>query len=241
MDFDRGGGAGRPDDRPLYGGEAGGPARGPAPGPAGSPGGEFNLQDPINSFIGTVRGVVLDPVGFFRGIARQGDFVNPLLFALICAAINGLLSGIINFLSLVRESAFGVGGALAGLISSIVLTPILTAIGLFVGAAVTFALVLLLVKPNAGFEATLKVASYVSAVQLVSWLSAIPYLGVLISMIILVYTVFLAVVGIREVHVTTTGKALAVVLIPVAVLLFLMLLLGILIGAALFLGGQQQF
>src|SRR5918997_5084778 len=63
MDFNTGSSGGRADDesRPLYGGETGGPAGGPPRGPAGSPGGEFNLQDPVGSFVSTARAVLLNP------------------------------------------------------------------------------------------------------------------------------------------------------------------------------------
>src|SRR3954451_21295044 len=76
MDFNTGGGGERQDDesRPLYGGEAGGrPPGGPPRGRAASSGGEFNLQDPVGSFIRTVQGVLLSPVAFFRGIPKQGN------------------------------------------------------------------------------------------------------------------------------------------------------------------------
>src|ERR687885_2006992 len=136
MDFNTEGGSGRPDDRPLFGGETDRRAGGPERGPAGSPGGEFNLQDPVNSFIGTVRALVLDPVGFFRSTPRQGNFVNPLVFAVICAVINGVLGGIIVFLISVAFRSRGFGGAFASLISSIIFTPIGTVIGLFIGAAI---------------------------------------------------------------------------------------------------------
>ena len=62
---------------------------------------------------------------------------------------------------------------------------------------------------------------------LVSW---IPIIGWIASL----YGIYLAIVGIREVHNTTTGKAALVVLIPAAVLILLALIL-IAIGAALFL------
>src|SRR5215217_2027794 len=144
MDFNTGGGSGRPDDeqsRPLYGEEAGGRARGPAPGPAGGPVGEFNLQDPINSFISTAWGVLLDPVNFFRGVARQGDFVNPAIFALICALISALLGGILTLvLSPLFASPGDTGEALAGgvggFVISLILTPIYTAIALLIGAGI---------------------------------------------------------------------------------------------------------
>jgi hypothetical protein len=236
MDFNTGGGSGRSDDRPLFGGETGGPTGGPARGPVGGPGGEFNLQDPVNSFIGTVRSVALNPVGFFRGIPRQGNFVNPLVFAVICALINGILGGIIGLLISLASRSQSFGGALVSLISGIIFTPIGVVIGLFIGAAIWYLLVMLLVRPsNAGFEATFRVASYIQVYQLISW---IPVIGWIVGPI---YGIILAIFGIREVHTTTTGRAALVVLIPVVVILLLAFLLIVLIGAALFVGSQQQF
>lgn len=239
MDFNTGGGPRRPDDesRPLFGEEAGGPAGGPTRGPVESPTREFNLQDPIPNFIRTVRGLVLDPVGFFRGIARQGDFVSPLVFALICALINGILGGIIAFFVSVGFGTARVGGAFGTLITNIILTPIWAAIFLFIAAAIIHLLVMLLVSPrNSGFEATFRVASYVQVTQLISW---IPLIGWIVAPI---YSLVLAIIGIREIHDTTTGRAAAIVLIPVVVVILLLVLLAIVVGAALlalFYGAQQ--
>lgn len=228
MDFNTGGGSGRPDDRPMYGGETGGSLGGPSPGPAGNTGGEFNLQDPVNSFISTVRGVVLNPVGFFRGITKRGDFVNPVVFALICAVISGILGGIVGFLiSLVfsGDPDFGVVGAFGGLIGNIILAPIIATIVLFIVAGIFHLLVLLFVRPsNAGFEATTRVVAYSFVYQLASW---IPLIGIVAS----IYGIVLAIFGIREVHGTTTGKAALIVLIPVAIALFILLLLALALGA----------
>jgi hypothetical protein len=245
MDFNTGGSGGQnPNDpsRPLFGGESPrsspSPAGGPGCGPTGGPGGEFTLSDPVGSFVNTIRNVLLNPVGFFRGIARRGDFAGPLVFALICAVINGVLTGILGLLiSLVAGNGFGaaVGSLLAGVIG----VPIATAIGLFVGAGIFHLLVLLLVRPsNAGFEATFRVVAYSSATQVLSWLSAIPILGILVSLVVGAYGIYLGVVGIREVHATTTGRAALVVLIPAAVLfLIAILLVG---AAALVIFGSQQ-
>jgi hypothetical protein len=245
MDFNTGGSGGRPEDesRPLYGSEAGRqPTGGPPPrGPGSGSVAEFSLQDPVGSFISTARSVLLNPVEFFRGIRRQGDFVNPAIFALICALISALLGGIINvilsplFAGPGQSAGEAFAGGLVGFIVGLILTPIYTAIGLIIGAGIYHLLVLLFVRPgNAGFEATFRVVCYVGAVQLISW---IPLIGWIVAPI---YGIVLSIFGIREVHSTTTGKAAAVVLIPVAVVLLLVLLLGALIGAAIFFGTQQQ-
>jgi hypothetical protein len=251
MDFNTGGSGGRPDDesRPLYGGEAGGRPPGEPPrGPVGGTAGEFNLQDPVGSFISTVRRVVLDPVGFFRAIPRQGDFINPAVYALIIALITALLSGILTLiLSPLIATPGNTGEALAGgvvgFVVTLILTPIFTAITLLIGAGIFHLLVLLLVRPNnAGFEATFRVVCYSYTPNILSFLAPIPILGQIVSLAVGIYSIVLAIFGIREVHNTTTGKAALVVLIPVAVLfLFVLLIFG---AALLFLfsgSSQQQF
>jgi hypothetical protein len=192
----------------------------------GSGNGDFDLGDPVQSFIRTVQGVLLNPVGFFRELPRQGGFVPPLVFALICSVIAGVLAGIVNALVGLTFSNQGIGTVLGALVFTI-----------FVGAAIFHLLVFLLVKPsNAGFEATFRVGAYISATQLFSWLSGVPILGILISLAVGVYSIVLAVLGIREMHSTTTGRAVAVVLIPVVAAgiigLLIAVVIGILIAAA---------
>ncbi len=215
------------------------PRNEPSGASVGGASGEFNLSDPVQSFISTVRGVVLNPVGFFRGMRKSGDFVGPLVFALVCAVIGGVLSGIIGFLSGLLFT--DVGTAIGSLVGGIFLTPIVAAISLFVGGGIIHLLVMLLVKPNAGFEATFRVAAYLSVLYLVSWLSAIPILGILVSIVVSIYGIVLAVLGIRETHSTTTGRAAAVVLIPTVVLFLIGLLLFAAVLAAVFFGAQQGF
>src|SRR5215208_6669118 len=228
MDFNTGPESGRSSPEP------GGTQR-PAPGGAG---GEFTLSDPVGSFIRTVVAVATQPVPFFRGIARQGDFINPLVFALICALISAILGIIIAPLfagpgDTGEAFAGGIGGFLVGLI----LTPIITAIVLVIVAGILHLLVLLFVRPtNAGFEATFRITSYTQVTQLVTW---IPVIGSIIGAI---WAIVLYIFGVREVHGTSTGTAALVVLIPVAVVLILLVIFGI--GAALLvflLGNQQQF
>jgi hypothetical protein len=219
MDFNTGTGG--------TGGAGGSPPSGPPPRVSGgAPGGEFNYQDPVQSFTSTVQRVVLQPVDFYRGIQRRGDFVNPLIFAVICYEIYTILSGLIALLGIWGQRGFG------GFISSLILAPIFAVIGLFIGAAILHLLVMLIVGAgNSGFEATFRVGAYAAVTSLVSW---IPFIGWIASL----YGIYLAIVGIREVHATTTGKAVLVVLIPAAVLFILALIL-IAAGLALFFSLQQ--
>jgi hypothetical protein len=224
VDFNTGSGGREGSSRPPEG-----PGRPPPRVSGGATGGEFDYSDPVQSFINAVRGVVTAPVGFFRGIRRQGDFVNPLIFAIICYEVSAILGGLLSLVGVSMGDTQGFGSFLIG----IILAPIGAAIGLFIGAGILHLLVMLIVgSRNSGFEGTFRVGAYSAVTTLVSW---IPIIGWIASL----YGIYLAIVGIREVHNTTTGRAALVVLIPAVVVFLLVLLLIAAIGAAIFFGTQQ--
>jgi hypothetical protein len=193
----------------------------------GTSGGEFDYSDPVQSFINAVRGVVTAPVGFFRGIRREGDFVNPLIFAIICYEVSAILGGLLALVGVYGSRGFG------SFLVSLIVAPIFAAIGLFIGAGILHLLVMLIVgSRNSGFEGTYRVAAYSSVTSLVSW---IPVIGWIASL----YGIYLAIMGIREIHNTSTGKAVIVVLIPAVVVFLLVLLIVAAIGAAIFFGTQR--
>lgn len=225
MEFDTGN---RPD--PADSGGSGGGTGVRPPGMSASAGGEFDYRDPVQSFVVTARRLVLEPVAFFRSMNRQGDFVNPLLFSLICSEIAAIIGGFLGVIgSVVGLGARGVGEALVGFFASLILTPIIAVIALFIVAGIIHLLVILLARPvSTGFETTFRVIAYGNVASLVTW---IPILGALVGGVW--YTV-LSILGVREAHQTSTGKAAVIVLIPVAVVVFILLVLAILIGAVIF-------
>jgi hypothetical protein len=190
-------------------------------------GGDYDLSDPINSFVDVVRRVVLQPSAFFAGLPRQGSFLNPLVFALICTEISVLLVGLLSLIDVPggMNSLFGASGDQGFLefLGGLVIAPIAAAVGIFLTALVTHLLVILVVgSGHAGFGATFRIISYSSVTGLAGW---IPFIGWIFSL----YRLYLATVGIREMHATTTGKALLVVLLPAILILVLVL---IVVGAS---------
>jgi hypothetical protein len=195
--------------------------------------GDYDLSNPVESFVDTVRRVVLQPVGFFAGLPRSGSFLNPLVFALICTEIAVILGGILGLVGVREGFVAGYGFQVpenqdfGEFIGSVIFAPIGSAISVFVIAGIAHLLVMLIVgATNSGFRATFRVASYASVTSLVSW---IPIIGGLLGL----YGIYLAVVGIREMHQTTTGKAVIVVLFPV-ILILVLALLGLLVAGAVF-------
>ena len=200
--------------------------------------GDYNLSNPVESFVDTVRRVVLQPVGFFAALPRSGSLLNPLIFALICTEVSVILGGILRLAGLGEGFVAGYGFQVpenqdfGEFVGSVIFAPIGGAISVFVIAGIAHLLVRLVVgATNQGFGATFRVASYASVTSLVSW---IPIIGGLLSL----YGIYLAVVGIREMHGTTTGKAVLVILIPVIVVVVLALL-GLLVAGAVFFSSRM--
>lgn len=184
-------------------------------------GGGFDLSNPANSFVDVARRVVLQPVRFFGGLPRDQNLLNPLVFALVCIVVSAILSGLLVLLGVQQNPGFNPNPqnaipstfAPTSALASILFAPIGGAIGIFVAAAIQQLLVRLVVgENNQGFASTFKVASYTQVTALVNW---VPVIGPLVAL----YGLYLSVVGIREIHGTTTGKAALVVLIPFLVVL----------------------
>src|SRR5215208_5944863 len=187
-------------------------------------GGDYDLSDPINGFVDVVRRVVLQPRAFFAGLPRQGSFLGPLVFALICIEVSALLVGLLTFLDVPGGVTwlFGARGDQGFLefLGGLVIAPIAGAVGVFLSALVTHVLVILVVgSGHSGFGATFRVVSYSSVTSLLGW---IPFVGWIFS----VYRLYLATVGIREMHSTRTGRALLVVLLPAILILILVVVVG---------------
>jgi hypothetical protein len=110
-------------------------------------------------------------------------------------------------------------------VGGLVIAPIAGAVGVFLTALVMHLLVILVVgSGHSGFGATFRIVAYSSLTSLLGWL---PFIGWIFSL----YRLFLATVRIREMHATTTGRALLVVLLP-AILVLVLVLVVVVVGAS---------
>ena len=190
-------------------------------------GGHYELSDPVGSFADVVGRVVLQPQAVFRGVIGQGSLLGPLVFALICTEISVLLVGLLTFLGVPggATTLVGAGGdqGFLAFLGGLVVAPIAAAVGVFLTALVTHLLVAVVIgSGHSGFGATFRVVAYSSVTSLAGW---VPFVGWLFSL----YRLYLATVGVREMHATTTGKALLVVLLPAILMLVLVV---VLVGAS---------
>ncbi len=161
----------------------------------------------FGAYIQTATKCLLTPKQFFSTLPTSGGWGNPILFAIFSMVVSLALG-----YALMQLFRGGVGfiGLIFAIVASMVVLVIVVPIGIILWSGILHLCLLLVGGAKSGYEATLRVVSYASVTSL---FNAIPVVGTLVSL----YGIFLTVIGLRETHRTSTGKAAAAVAIPVAV------------------------
>ena len=151
-----------------------------------------------------------DATVFSEIAADESHMGTTAAIVAVIGFLAGLLNGIFN-------SSTGIfGGILGGIVGAFIGWAIGT--GIFYGLAKMFG-------GEGDFQGLMRGNAYAA---IPSALGGIPILGFLIAL----WGVYLFVLNVRENMALTTGKAVAVVLIPLAIVLLLVLLLAVFLVAA---------
>ena len=185
-------------------------------------------RDPVGAFVETARLFATNPDEAWRITAERGGIEAPLVYALVISLLGSIVSFVYRWLfvspfaRMMSGPAFQRFGWLAGRRPrgcGIVFFPIGAAIGILIGificAAILHLFVLLVGAARtsaSGFEGTFRVVGYASTASIAQ---VIPFVGGLIA---IVWWIVLAVKGVQRMHRTTSGRAVAAVLLPMAVL-----------------------
>jgi len=141
--------------------------------------------------VDTALKVIKTPSEFYRGMARDGGFVDPLIFVAVMGAVGGVVYTVLGVLHLLPMVSMGMA------LSGIVIMPIYAVIGSFIGGAIVF-VVWKLMGSGESFETAYRCGAYASAVSpIVLGLNAVPYIGGLVG---LAWMVVLLVTASVEVH-----------------------------------------
>lgn len=180
----------------------------------------------FNLFLRESKDTLLNPKSYFSTMKTSGGITEPL----IKAVIYGTVAGIIYLLwGLLRIGAVG-GGFLGGAVGIMVFiwAIIGAVIGLFVGAVILL-IISSICKGNTDFEANLRVTAAVMVVMpisaLLSFISGFSiYLGLVISLIVFLYSLWLLYHGLVEAlkGKAETARIVCYVLVALIVLFLLM-------------------
>ena len=159
---------------------------------------EANMEKYVYNILDTVVKVITNPVGFFRGMSKEGGFQDPLIFAAALGVVARVLRAVLSIAGL------GVGTTFFLALASIVVVPILVAIFGFVWAAIMFA-IWKTMGSQESYETAYRCVAYAGGiVPITTLLSFIPYLG---SIVGIVWMLYLMVVASTEVHKIEQKKA----------------------------------
>jgi hypothetical protein len=172
----------------------------------------FDVSSPLRSFARTVRAVVVHPGRFFRDLKRQESSNNPVLFAGICILAALVLPEVLALLGPLLPESFDFVGGLSlmpggrlGAVGAALWISLIALPGFYLLVAVQYLFVAIFVRQGRSFDATLCAIAYSS----VFWLfEGIPVVGYLVTL----YSIYVSFLGMRELHPTTTIRALLAVL-----------------------------
>jgi hypothetical protein len=123
------------------------------------------------------------------------------------------------------------------ILQTIVPLPIYQAVAIFIGSAIVHLCLMIVKGNNNGYKTTFRAISYSYSGYL---FGIIPFIGLIIGGI---YTFILTIIGVKEGHGISTGKAVLAVLLPAIVifgLIFIAILVAMMfVGSMGFLGGVR--
>jgi hypothetical protein len=191
-------------------------------------------------FIELVKGFILSPTETFQKV-RSADLGDTLKYYLILVVINTVLTVIVSLVALsALWSAFntllpglGLGAPTAagfGIVVFAILMIFVSVLVLFIGAAWLHLWVYLL-GGRKGYLSTLKAVAYADTPSLlIGW---IPFAGIIGA----IWSFILSIIGVRELHEMTTGRAAIAVILAVVILAIII----ILIAALFFIAAVSTF
>ena len=192
----------------------------------------------IRAFLQTLRGSLFSPTKFFKKISFGEGYWAPLIYGLIIGIIG---NGCAIFWLWLFMAQFIPMDSLPFRYSISILyilpLPFQQAIAILIGSAVLHLSLIIVRGNNHGYKTTFRAVSY-SYSGLI--FGIIPFIGLFIGNI---YVLILNIIGVREGHEISTGKAVLAVLLPVIVIFGLITIAIVVvimfIGSMGFLGGVR--
>jgi hypothetical protein len=187
----------------------------------------------LRAFFGTVGEALFHPTLFYSRMPVDRGLTNPLIFAILMGVLGGLIGLVYQFLmmsffgNMFESQGFG-DLSVPMMIGWAIGLPILTIVGLFLGGGILHVCLMIVRGNRRGFEATFRVIAYGMSTQI---FAIIPFLGGLIGGI---WALVIEIIGIRESHGTTTGKAALAIFLPLLIIVAFGVILAVIMIPIIF-------
>jgi len=190
----------------------------------------------ISAFFKTVKESLFSPVRFFRNNAVGKGYWSALIFGLIVGVIGLGVAMVWQWHFFSRWFPIQTLPVVPYNLHLVVMTvalPFLVVVSILIGSVVTHICLLIVGGNKSGFRTTFRVICYSYSGQI---FSIIPFIGSTVGGI---YSLILTIIGVREGHGISTGRAVLAVLFPFILAVGLGILAAIFLP--LFLGGIKFF
>lgn len=182
----------------------------------------------FQAFLTTLREVLFSPTRFYRRMPTNRGLSNPLIFALILGVLGGVL-GLAWQQAFVPQLEQFTGTATPYVVGITIALPLIVLVTLFIGSAIVHLCLMVVGGNRRGFEATFRVIAYSWSTQI---FAVVPLIG---SFIIPIYSLVIEIIGLRESHGISAGRAALAIFLPLIVLVAILV-----IGATFFLLKLRQ-
>jgi hypothetical protein len=168
----------------------------------------------VSAFFKTTRDALFSSTRFFKKVGSEEGYLPALIYGLICGIVG---SGAALVWQWYLFSKWFPVKQLSDVASSIYMTlliifvPLTIIFSLFLGSIVTHICLMIVGGNRKGFQTTFRAISYAFSGNL---FAIIPFIGSTIGGI---YFLILTIIGLRESHAISTGKALLAVFLPLIV------------------------
>jgi hypothetical protein len=165
----------------------------------------------VSAFFTTTREALFSSARFFRKNASGEGFWSPLIYGVIVGVIGWGVSMVWQWHFFSRWFPLPIFSHIPynlHLIAMTVALPFLVIVSIFIGSAITHICLLIVGGNKTGFQTTFRVICYSYSGHL---FAIIPLIGSTIGSF---YTLILTIIGVREGHGISTGRAILAVLLP---------------------------
>lgn len=193
----------------------------------------------MRAFFRTTRDVLFSPTQFFKKFAAGEGYLSPLIYGVITGLIGVGITifwtwvFIAKLIPIARFLPFHFSTAIFAILIPL---PFQIALSILIGSCITHLCLMIVGGNNSGFHTTFRVMAYSFSANI---FGIIPFVGAPIGGI---YFLILTVLGIREGHEISTGRALLAVFLPTIVGVGLAILMAILFplffGSLRFMSGE---
>jgi hypothetical protein len=194
----------------------------------------------IGAFLKTIREALFSPTRFFKKVATGEGYWTPLIYGIITGIIGRFADFFWAWLVVIPFLPPSIRNFLAisytfALVIIIFSMPLWVAFSILLWSGITHFCLIIVRGSKKGFEGTFRAISYSYSARL---FHIVPFIG---STIGFVYRIVLAIIGVREAHGITTGRALIAILLPLIVVvgIVIAILLPLFIRTMGFFGGMR--